>query len=57
MKRDLAAGFRNRTALNFSTFYGAEFCMVGFEAQALCLGDEICIDTMSNVSSENTCLR
>jgi len=57
MKCDLAAGFRNRTALNFSTFYGTEFCMVGLEAQALCLGDEICIDTMSNVSSENTCLR
>lgn len=30
--------------------------MVGLEAQALCLGDEIYIDTMSNGSSENICL-
>ena len=30
--------------------------MGGLEAQALCLGDEIYIDTMSNVSSENICV-
>ena len=30
--------------------------MGGLEAQALCLGDEIYIDTISNVSFENICL-